>query len=281
MVGLRIRKFKVILKAIKLISITLLLSACARPTVQAPISSHRQPPSNKITSHTVAPGETLYSIAWRYNLDYKELARINGIERNYTIYPGQTINFKRTSRKPKIGAVKPKTKPKTNLPASTLTNPPVKTHTEVVTPKPAERLIKRTPVVKKPPLVVPKAGPVKWRWPIRGRVLTKFGGQSSLNKGVDIAGRMGESVYAAAAGTIVYSGDGLRGYGKLVIIKHNDKYLSAYAHNSKVLVKEGAIVKRGEVIAKVGASGSDSARLHFEIRYDGKPVDPLKYLPKN
>ena len=108
----------------------------------------------------------------------------------------------------------------------------------------------------------------------------KFRPNASFNKGIDIQGQMGESVKAASAGTVVYSGEGLRGYGRLVIIKHSDRYLSAYAHNSRLLVKEGASVKMGQAIARMGSSGTDSVKLHFEIRNDGKPVDPLKFLPK-
>jgi lipoprotein NlpD len=118
---------------------------------------------------------------------------------------------------------------------------------------------------------------VDWAWPAAGKVVATFNGASS--KGVDIAGRAGDPVYASAPGKVVYSGEGIPAYGKLVIIRHNGTYLSAYAHNSQILVKEGQTVAKGQKIAEVGSSGSESPRLHFEIRRLGKPVDPLQYLP--
>ncbi len=134
-----------------------------------------------------------------------------------------------------------------------------------------------------PPAAVPKPGPeaagerVDWMWPASGRVVAAFNGTAS--KGVDIAGRVGDPVFASAAGRVVYSGEGIPAYGKLVIIRHNNTYLSAYAHNSQILVKEGQNVARGQKIAEVGATGAREAKLHFEIRRLGKPVDPLAYLP--
>ncbi|MCL2658106.1 MAG: peptidoglycan DD-metalloendopeptidase family protein [Betaproteobacteria bacterium] len=119
---------------------------------------------------------------------------------------------------------------------------------------------------------------VEWAWPTGGKVLSSF--SESSNKGVDIAGQLGETVTAAGAGKVVYVGSGLRGYGNLVIIKHNSNYLSAYAHNQKILVQEGQSVKKGQQIALLGESDADRPKLHFEIRRQGKPVDPLKYLPK-
>ena len=118
---------------------------------------------------------------------------------------------------------------------------------------------------------------VEWSWPATGKLVATFNGAS--NKGVDIAGRAGDPVYASAPGKVVYSGEGIPAYGKLVIIRHNGTYLSAYAHNSQILVKEGQAVTKGQKIAEVGSSGSESPRLHFEIRRLGKPVDPLQYLP--
>lgn len=111
-------------------------------------------------------------------------------------------------------------------------------------------------------------------------MIAPFEGDSGVNKGIDLGGKLGESVLAAASGQVVYAGSGLRGYGKLLIIKHNDIFLSAYAHNDHILVKEGDLVKAGQKIADMGSSGTDRVKLHFEIRSDGKPVDPLKLLPK-
>ena len=134
-----------------------------------------------------------------------------------------------------------------------------------------------------PPAAVPKPEPdaaaerVDWMWPATGKVVATFNGTAS--KGVDIAGRVGDPVFASAAGRVVYSGEGIPAYGKLVIIRHNNTYLSAYAHNSQILVKEGQNVTRGQKIAELGATGAKEAKLHFEIRRLGKPVDPLAYLP--
>ncbi len=120
-----------------------------------------------------------------------------------------------------------------------------------------------------------------WTWPAHGRVIGRFVRGKPGRKGIDIAGTPGTPIYAAAAGRVVYSGNGIPRYGNLLIIKHNDKYLSAYAHNRRLLVQEGAVVKRGQLIAEMGRSGTGVSQvmLHFEIRVDGEPVDPLAYLP--
>jgi lipoprotein NlpD len=123
-------------------------------------------------------------------------------------------------------------------------------------------------------------GAPEWHWPVAGVILSSFQGNNGLNKGIDLGGKLGEPVLAAASGQVVYSGSGLRGYGKLLIIKHNETFLSAYAHNDRLLVKEGDLVKVGQRIADMGSSGTDRVKLHFEIRRDGTPVDPLKFLPR-
>jgi lipoprotein NlpD len=141
-----------------------------------------------------------------------------------------------------------------------------------------------------PPVVVARADPkpapepadgdekVDWSWPARGRVVTEFSEAASL-KGIDIAGTSGQPVAASAGGKVVYAGAGLRGYGKLIIVKHNGTYLSAYAHNKEIVVKEGQQVAKGQKIAEMGNTDADQVKLHFEIRRHGKPVDPLRYLP--
>lgn len=125
-------------------------------------------------------------------------------------------------------------------------------------------------------------GEIEWIWPIAGKLLATFnegGAGQEASKGVDIGGKIGDPVQAAAAGKVVYSGSGLRGYGNLVIVRHNATFLSAYAHNSRILVKEGQTVTRGQKIAELGNSDTDQPKLHFEVRQQGKPVDPLKFLP--
>ena len=121
---------------------------------------------------------------------------------------------------------------------------------------------------------------VIWSWPVKGKLIQGFNPNSAGKKGVKIAARAGTSVRAAAAGKVVYAGSGLSGYGRLIIIKHNKDFLSAYAHNRKLVAREGQWVKKGEVIAQMGSSGTDRTQLHFEIRKLGRPVDPLRYLPK-
>jgi lipoprotein NlpD len=154
-------------------------------------------------------------------------------------------------------------------------------------PPPAVAAVKPEPPPATKPEPLPPAAakpesdgadePVDWAWPATGKLAATFNGAS--NKGIDIAGRTGDPVHASAPGKVVYSGEGIPAYGKLVIIRHNGTYLSAYAHNSQILVKEGQAVAKGQKIAEVGSSGSESPRLHFEIRRLGKPVDPLQYLP--
>lgn len=158
------------------------------------------------------------------------------------------------------------------------TPPPVVYSQTTETPPPVvEKAPPPAPAPVIAPTISPDAGKSKWIWPSAGKVLRGF---STQNKGLDIQGNRGDPVYASAEGKVVYSGTGLRGYGQLVIIKHNADYVTAYAHNSAVLVEEGDSVKQGQKIAEIGDSGTDSVKLYFELRYKGKPVDPIKYLPK-
>ena len=214
-----------------------------------------------LDDHKVLKGETLYSIAYQHGLDYRELAAWNRISKPYTIYPGQRLQLKG----PKV-PVKART---------TATASPKK---RAGTKQPAPTARKKTAAPKKS-----KASkPVKhaWVWPTRGRVIQKYSPKGRGNKGIDIAGKAGQPILAASSGKVVYSGDGLPGYGNLIIVKHNEQYLSAYAHNRKLLVREGRAVTRGQKIAEMGSTGARSPRLHFEIRRHGKPVNPLRYLPR-
>jgi len=248
------------------ILITLLFVAgCGHNNHYAVVRDSSPPPKDKITHHIVAKGETLYSIAWRHNLDYKNLALANGISRDFRIYPGQRLSLREASPPPRL--ISKKTN-KTNK-VSPKYSKSTATRSKKETPK-------ITSVRKVPAQVLPK----KWVWPARGKLLDGFQSNGGLNKGIDIEGKLEEPVIAAAAGRVVYSGNGLRGYGKLLIVKHSELFLSAYAHNHKLLVGEGAIVKQGQKIAEMGSTGTDAVKLHFEIRHDGKPVNPLKFLPK-
>lgn len=214
---------------------------------------------NKSGYHFVSEGDTLYSIAWRYNFDYKKLADWNKVRAPYTIYPGQLIRLKPVLKKKG-----------TNL------NNSAETAAKKVVKQPAPK--KAAQIVKKSPSKSLPKGPLKWNWPTTGKISKT--NSPTAKKGLNILGRAGQQVKAAATGEVVYSGGGLVGYGKLIIIKHNDTYLSAYAYNSKLLVKEGDIVKAGQAISEMGQDHTGRTLLHFEIRKDGKPVNPTQFLPK-
>jgi len=200
----------------------------------------------------VERGDSLYKLSKRYGISVNRLAQLNQLQKPYVLQPGQTIFLK-------------------PLPTS-------KPITTTVTRKTPNRMTKtQTSSVSSKSFNWPKS--VKWRRPAKGKVVKKFNRRRNDAKGIDIAGKPGDAIVASAAGKVVYSGDGLISYGNLIIIKHNRTYLSAYAYNRKLLVKEGDIVKSGQKIAEMGRKDKASTRLHFEIRKNGKPVDPLKYLP--
>jgi len=257
-----------IVKVVYISTTLLCFSACSIQPAQ--VSDRPQPPSYKIEHHKVSAGETLYSIAWRYDLDHRTLAKYNGISPPFTIYPGQILRLN-----PDASSA---TKPSSSKADAT---PPAASKPMAQTESiPADRTKNKTnQAPSNPPDDLP-SGPPNWRWPAKGRVIAGFEAQAGLNQGIDIRGNLGEPVEAAADGRVVYAGSGLRGYGNLIIIKHNDTYLSAYAHNRSLKVTEGERVKAGQDIAEMGRSSSDEVKLHFEIRRDGKPVNPVRYLPK-
>lgn len=207
--------------------------------------------------------DTLYAIAWRYGLDYRELARWNTIQPPYIIHPGQELILIDPDRLPlhrrPVPATKSAATPSTAKPSTS--------------PSPRQTPPKPAPPVEQPP-------PEKFIWPAQGKVIATFQGSKSASQGIDIEGKPGDPVFAVADGRVVYSGSGLTGYGNLIIVKHNDSYLSAYAHNRRLLVKEGDNVKSGQRIAEMGLLDDKTPLLHFEIRKQGAPVDPLKYLPR-
>jgi lipoprotein NlpD len=219
--------------------------------------------SKKATGfHIVEKGDTLFSIAWTYGWDYHELASTNSIAKPYTIYTGQKID---------ISNPPPYKKPAVVSSVGKTSKPAAKQE------KPATKPVKSRHNATNNKSLDFKNG---WNWPAKGRVIDGFSTKNPQNKGIDIAGKKGESVNAAAAGTVVYAGKGLRGYGNLVIIKHDSKFLSAYAHTSRILVREKERIKAGQVIAEIGSTGTDQVKLHFEIRRNGRPVDPLQFLPR-
>lgn len=249
----------------KILIIAIILTSCSQNTHYAPVSDTDQPPSRQLSHHIVAKGETLYSIAWRYNLDFRKLAHANGIGRDFRIYPGQRLVLKES-----VTSAKPRSTP----------SPKVIKESPKFVAKKKPRSKNETPANNRVEAEKKLTLPITWVWPAKGKLIASFQSNRGLNKGIDIQGNLEEPVIAASSGIVVYSGDGLRGYGKLVIVKHSEKYLSAYAHNHRILVDEGDEVKQGQKIAAMGSSGTDSIKLHFEIRDDGKPVDPLKFLPK-
>jgi lipoprotein NlpD len=262
--------------ALFVLSITLLALIGCSSNSPAPVLDKSRVGANRPHTHIVIPGDTLFSIAWRYGLKYEVLAEHNRIKAPYIIRPSQVIRL--DVGMPKIASsYKPAVKAGSSVqkPVSVAQNKPVQRQE-----KASASQIKQTPVAsvnqqKKQLLGVPQ-----WRWPVTGPLLSSFQSNSGLNKGIDIGGKLGEPVLAAASGKVVYSGSGLRGYGKLLIVKHNETFLSAYAHNNTLRVKEGDVVKVGQVIAEMGSSGTDRVKLHFEIRRDGTPVDPMQFLPR-
>ncbi len=200
-------------------------------------------------------GDTLYGVSQKYGVSIERLAQLNQLKKPYVIHPGQTIFLKPLSTQ---------TWPSPGAPATEATKPD-KTSTAGSSYAHSETIS------------WPKT--VDWRRPASGKIVKKFSRWRNDSKGIDIEGKTGNRIVAAADGKVVYSGNGLISYGNLIIIKHNKSFLSAYAYNRKLLVKEGDVVKAGQKIAEMGRKDKLSPRLHFEIRKNGKPVDPLKYLP--
>ncbi|MCV6588122.1 MAG: peptidoglycan DD-metalloendopeptidase family protein [Marinobacterium sp.] len=368
--------------------LSVLLAGCQNSNHRAPVAERSvgakrdQPPA----WYTVRKGDTLYSISWRYGLDFRTLARINNVDNQYRIFPGQRLRLQQTASvntaSPHVSDQKIVNSSSQSVPArvkqesvalvsapsvSPVSAAPVVAVVPVkidsasvttVTSAATEAKMRNAPVVRaetsdvrtigsapagskntqvvrtgvvsqsgnskvtgpggsiskssvdadgkrnqtatqapkvsKQPAIAEspkpgsysvqkksvKVGNVLWQWPADGRVIESFKTRGRVNKGINISGRLGDPVYASASGEVVYAGSGLLGYGNLIIVNHNGLYMSAYAHNSRIFVKERDRVRRGDRIAEMGNSGADRHMLHFEIRRDGKPVNPMKYLPK-
>ena len=229
------------------------------------------------SSYVVRRGDTLFSIAWRFEQDPDLLKRRNQL-RSDLIQPGQSLKLK--------GDILPEPEPEVQPAPKRLTPPVIKAEPEPVqtpkpkeAPKPADR---QQPTPKPKPKA--KATPIPqltgWQWPVSGPVLEAYSDKTRFSRSLQLGGQVGTPVKAAASGRVVYAGDGLVGFGNLVIISHEGKLLSAYGHNQSLSVKVGDVVTVGQVIAKMGSTGTDRVKLHFEIRKQGKPINPVSLLPK-
>lgn len=282
--------------------VALALASCSART-HAPVRDHSKVQRAPETSYReVRAGDTLYSIAWESGRDVRELAEWNQIEAPYVIRPGQRLRLgppAKTQPPPSSGyRVVAKGDTLYGIAAATgvrvqdlaawnKLSPPYTLH-------PGQRL-RLTSADRVAPSAgsTPKAGrmppvatdrfdrsaSIAWSWPTKGELVARFSANGP-NKGIDIGGAVGQTIRAAASGKVVYQGSGLRGYGRLIIIKHSADFLSAYAHCEAIYVKEGDVIKAGQKVADMGSTGTDRVKLHFEIRRRGTPVDPLEYLPK-
>jgi len=264
-------------KSVKFVFIAfllLLVASCSSRKTPAPVVevqgavplSKKIKNSLKATQYIVKKGETLYSIAWRSGIDVRDIASINKISPPYHIFPGEKLSL--VNQLPPV-VNKPLQKRKPNK------------DNVIVVKKPIAQKKNQAYggfVDKKSIELNQKVR--KWKWPTKGKVITYFSSTQKMSKGINIAGKKGQPVLSTADGQVVYAGDALSGYGKLIIVKHNDDYLSAYAHNDRILVKEQQTVKAGDKIAKMGSTDADRVMLHFEVRFRGKSVNPMKYLSK-
>lgn len=269
----------------------LLLAACVPARRTVVVEPSRQPYRDPVGpsapaatgSYRVARGDTLYAIAFRHGLDFRDLAGWNGIAPPYTIRPGQALRLS-----PPAGVTRGPVASVTNSarhPSSAPSPKPSAASSRVTVPVAGAgvpTLVAAVPAAMPPPEVprgaTRSAAGVLWRWPADGTLIKRFQSGDAI-PGIELAGSAGDPVRAAADGVVVYSGNGLVGYGELIIIKHNDDFLSAYGHNRKRLVKEGQRVSAGQLIAEMGSTGASRDELQFQIRRDGNPVDPLGFLP--
>lgn len=225
----------------------LIITGCSNSPNMAPVvDAHWQPYRINQQTHVVQRGETLYAIAFRYDLDYRQLAGLNRLRSPYSLRVGQILHLKNI------------------IPA----------HRRPVYAKPRFKTVRKIKDMKFSPAIRRE----HWLWPVKGRVINPFIPHKG-KKGIDIAGRKGEKVKAATNGVVAYAGNGLLGYGNLIIIKHDNQFLTAYGNNSKNLVREGQRVKAGQEIADIGVIDRSYWGVHFEIRKAGQPINPMQFLP--
>lgn len=281
------------MKYLSVCCLVLVLSACSSRESPAPVTTlndiksyyKKYPQGEAGSGYMVQTGDTLYSIAFRAGMDYRELAKLNNISSPYRIFVGQSLQI---SNKKYISIRGEQRNYSVQLPKSTSSTVkyPSQTQSKLTTANKAVARNNQTGYVRKQTVKenataaenTVSSSKVRWAWPVRGPILAGFSNAEHGNKGLDIGGKAGTPIKAAAAGEVVYAGNALRGYGNLVIIRHNDDFLSAYAHNRKLLVKERDTVASGQTIAEMGNTDATSVRLHFEIRFRGKSVDPKRYL---
>lgn len=241
-------------------------------------------PVSQVREHVVQPGDTMLGIGRTYGHSVSDLVAWNNLANPNQIVPGQRIRL----QAPGMGAGEPVAiaKPIDVAPVAPIGAPAAEVPLKQEPKGGKQAYSDQAWAAVQPGASAAALAPVtpelaakdsNWLWPASGSILAGF--NDSSNKGIDIAGNPGDPVLASAAGKVVYSGSGLRGYGKLVIIKHDENYLTAYAHNRELLVKEGEDVNRGQKIAELGSTDADRPKLHFEIRKQGRPVDPMTYLP--
>lgn len=273
------------------------LSACSSTVSRAPVfditgqeggnvNTTSQSINNK-NSYQVEKGDTLYGIAWKTGVDANTLIQKNNLKPPYIIQIGQTLHLsghttqvaKKITHKSDLSSQNKKNSSNSDCTGQNcLKNNPKAIAQEKTKAYSTDNVDKRSTVSK---VVSGNSQKVSsWQWPVKGKLTEKFSASPSEMQGISIVNDRATPVYAAASGQVVYAGNGLRGYGNLIIIKHNFDYLSAYAHNETLLVREDEVIKKGQKIATMGDSGTGFVHLHFEIRYRGKSVDPLRYLPK-
>lgn len=246
------------LKHYLLAALLLCLGACSSGSL-APVVIASPNLGNNNSSYRVNRGDTIYSIAWAYGLDYRALAAANHLGSTYQIRPGQVLTLR-------VGTVVNRSSSTRTSTQYQQSNFAVHQHHKTAVISRHRSLRVASPTIK------------RWQWPVRGRVVMGFSSRLDGNHGIDIAGRVGQPVLASAGGRVVYAGSGIRGYGNLIIIKHNANYLTAYAYNHRLVVHLGEQVKAGQQIATVGRDNAGRPALHFEIRRNGKPVNPSRYL---
>lgn len=260
-----------------------LLTGCASKQVYAPVVNGWQHARGHSNIYIVQPDDTVYSIAWAFGTDYRDIVRANRLTPPYKIHAGQRLQMVSKTTQPAQVPDQVTVYPLMQAaPFATRFNPE---KTQTTQHKPLKH--SREPQQRQPSMdhqllrssgVVGTLSTKAWVWPTQGKVIRGYSSTTGGNRGIDIGGRLGQPIHAAAAGDVVYCGTGLRGYGKLIIIKHSDDYLSAYAFNKYLLVKEGQFVKAGQPIADMGTDDHGQAILHFEIRKGGKPVNPMGFL---